>query len=57
MVRTLDPSKDLPKASHKINQHMKEYNFPSSRQNQPPIPLSKQQLQQLRFEQLMSKTE
>ena len=41
MLKTIDPKKNLPQASHKINQNMKEYSFPVNKKGAAPVPPQK----------------
>ena len=52
MLKTLDPNKNLPKASHGINKNMTSYAFPSNKSSAPPKPLSKDILQQMTLQKM-----
>ena len=54
MLKTLDPNKNLPKASHGINKNMTTYAFPSNKANAPPKPVGKEVLQQLTLSQMVA---
>lgn len=54
MLKTLDPTKNLPQASHGINQNMTKYAFPSNKVNAPPKPYTKEILQQITLQQMVA---
>ena len=53
MMKTLDPKRNLPKASHGINKNMTEYAFEVEKVTGPPKPPTREILQQMTLQNMI----